>query len=176
MINRLLIAIVIFGSTISPAAAQFPNAGRLNSWTTRPVARRHGAAQPTYVRNIRVGHHQGFDRVVFEFSGVMPNYRVEYLRSRYYESEAGRQRITIAGTVFVQVGLNVIPADEEQLKLHDQKDFIPKGRLKLPTVREIEDAQLFEGYYDFLLGIRVRKPFRVGELADPLRLVIDFKN
>ena len=176
MISRLLIAIVIVAFTVSSAAAQFPNAGKLNTWTTRPVARRHGATQPTYVRNIRVGRHRGFDRVVFEFSGVMPNYRVEYLKSRYYQNEGGTHRIKIAGNAFVEVNLNVIPADDEQLKLSQQKDFIPHGRLKLPTVREIEDAQLFEGYYDFLLGISARKPFRVTELGDPLRLVIDFRN
>ncbi|HKR58349.1 MAG TPA: hypothetical protein VJS64_01350 [Pyrinomonadaceae bacterium] len=175
--SRLLIAIIIvLGLSAFPITAQFPNAGKLNTWTTRAVARRHGATEATYVRNIRVGRQRGFDRVVFEFSGVMPNYRVEYLKSRYYENEGGTQRIKIAGRAFVEVNLNVIPADEEQLKLREQKDFIPQGRLKLTSLLEIEEARLFEGYYDFLLGISARKAFRVTELSNPLRLVIDFRN
>jgi hypothetical protein len=173
--TRLLIALVLSGFLVSSAAAQFPNSGKLNAWTTRPVSRRHGA-EATYVQKIRVGRHQAFDRVVFEFSGSMPNYRVEYLNSRFYEDEGGRHRIRIAGKAFMQVALSVIPGDEEQLKLRDQKDFIPKGRLKLPSVWEVDEATWFEGYYDFLLGIGARKPFRVSELSDPLRLVIDFKH
>lgn len=170
-----LIAAFFCTLVFSSATAQFPNAGKLSTWTTRAVARRH-ATDATYVRRIRVGRHQKFDRVVFEFSGSMPNYRVEYLKSRFYEDEGGTHRITIAGNVFMQVNLSVIPADEEQMRLRDQKDFIPKGRQKFRSVWELEETGLFEGYYDFLLGIRARKPFRVTELTNPLRLVIDFKN
>src|SRR5215204_2635996 len=120
LIRALLIALLFCVLSVSSAAAQFPNAGKLNSWTTRAVARQHGATEATYVRQIRVGRHQGFDRVVFEFSGAMPNYRVEYLKSRYYENEGGRHRIKIAGNAFVEINLNVIPADEEQLKLRER--------------------------------------------------------
>jgi hypothetical protein len=125
---------------------------------------------------VRVGRHQTFDRVVFEFSGSMPNYQVEYLKGRFYENEGGRQRIRIAGNAFIQVNLNLIPTDEEQMKLREQNSFIPKGRLKFRSVWELDEAGLFEGYYDFLLGIRARKPFRVSELSNPLRLVIDFRH
>ena len=172
---KLFIGFGLFGFLVPSAAAQFPNSGKLNAWTTRPVSRRH-RAEATYVQKTRVGRHQAFDRVVFEFSGSMPNYRVEYLNSRFYEDEGGRHRIRIAGRAFMQVALSVIPGDEEQLKLRDQKDFIPKGTLKFPSVWEVDEATWFEGYYDFLLGIGARKPFRVSELSDPLRLVIEFKH
>ncbi len=173
---RLFIALMLCTFVFSSAAAQFPNTGKLNTWTTRTVSRRHEGTGITYVRSVRVGRHQIFDRVVFEFGGSMPNYQVEYLRGRFYENEGGRQRIKIAGNAFVQVNLNLIPTDEEQMKLREQNSFIPKGRLKLRSVLELDEAGLFEGYYDFLLGIRARKPFRVSELSNPLRLVIDFKN
>ena len=174
-IARLLIVVLVLSATAASAVAQFPNTGKLNTWTTRPVSRRH-ATDTTYVRRIRVGRHQTFDRVVFEFSGAMPNYHVGYLRSRYYEDEGGTHRIKIAGNIFMEVNLSVIPSDEEQMRYHDQQDFIPKGRQKFRSVWELEEAGLFEGYYDFLLGVSARKPFRVIELSDPLRLVIDFKN
>lgn len=128
------------------------------------------------MRRVRVGRHSAFERVVFDFSGAMPNYRVEYLKSRFYENEAGTHRIKMAGKAFVQVSLSVIPTDDEQMSLRNQKDFIPKGRLQLPLVWELDDATHFEGYYDFLLGISGRRLFRVTELTNPLRLVIDFKN
>jgi len=174
-ISRLLVALCFCALNAPQAAGQFPNNGKLNTWTTRVVSRRH-ATEATYVRNIRVGRHQKFDRVVFEFSGSMPNYRVEYLKGRFYEDEGGTHRIKIAGNVFMQVNLSVIPMDEEQMRLREQKNFMPTGRQKLRSVWELEETGLFEGYYDLLLGISARKSFRVSELSDPLRLVIDFKN
>ncbi len=174
--SKLLIALAFCALSTPHATAQSVNSGRLNTWTTRTVSRVHEGAGTTYVRNVRVGRHQTFDRVVFEFTGSMPNYRVEYLRARFYDNEGGRQRIKIAGNAFVQVNLNLIPTDEEQMKLREQDSFIPKGRLKYRSVWELDEAGLFEGYYDFILGIRARKPFRVSELANPLRLVIDFRN
>ena len=174
--DQILIAFIFSVLTASTTAAQSPNTGTLNTWTTRAVARTHEGPGTTYVRSVRAGRHQTFDRVVFEFVGSMPNYQVEYLRGRFYENEGGRQRIKIAGNAFVQVNLNLIPTDEEQLKLREHAAFIPKGRLKFRSVWELDEAGLFEGYYDFLLGIRSRKPFRVTELTNPLRLVIDFKH
>jgi len=174
--DRIIIAFILSVLTASTTAAQFRNTGRLNTWTVRAVARNHEGAGTTYVRSVRAGRHPTFDRVVFEFAGSMPNYRVEYLRGRSYENEGGRQRIKIAGNAFVQVNLNLIPTDEEQMRLREQDSFMPKGRLKFRSVWELDEAGLFEGYYDFLLGIRARRQFRVSELSNPLRLVIDFKN
>jgi hypothetical protein len=175
-ISRLLIALFLCALSTPRASAQSVNTGRLNTWATRAVARTHQGVETTYVRTVRVGRHKTFDRVVFEFTGAMPNYRLQYLPSPFYESEGGRNRIKIAGRAFVQVNLNLIPTDEEQMKLREQEAFIPKGSLKLRSVWELDEAGLFEGYYDFLLGISARKPFRVSEFANPLRLVIDFRH
>lgn len=174
--THLLMTVVVWCFALSSAAAQSVNTGKLNTWTTRAVARTQQEAGTTYIRAVRAGRHKTFDRVVFEFTEAMPNYRLQYLSSPFYESEGGRNRIKIAGRAFVQVNLNLIPTDEEQLRLREQKDFIPKGRLKQRSVWELDEAGLFEGYYDFLLGISARKPFRVSELKNPLRLVIDFRN
>lgn len=175
-VTHLLMAILFCCFALSSASAQFRNTGRLNTWTTRSVARTHQGTETTYVRSVRVGRHQTFDRVVFEFAGSMPNYQVAYLPGRFYENEGGRQRIKISGNAFMQVNLNLIPTDEEQMKLREQSSFIPKGRLKFRSVWELDEAGLFEGYYDFLLGIRARKQFRVTELTQPMRLVIDFRH
>lgn len=173
---KLFLALLLCTFVFSPTAAQFANTGRLNTWTTRTVSRTHEGTGTTYVRKVRVGRHQTFDRVVFEFSGSMPNYQVEYLKGRFYENEGGRQRIKIAGNAFIQVNLNLIPTDEEQMKLRERDSFIPKGRVRFRSVWELDEAGLFEGYYDFLLGIRARKPFRISELSNPLRLVIDVRH
>ena len=174
--TRTFLVLAFLGVAATSAAAQFPEAGKLNTWTTRKVARQHHLTEVTYVRSVRVGSQQNFDRVTFEFTRAIPNYNIVYLRSRYYEDEGGTQRIGIAGSAFVNVTLNQISGDDEQYRLLQLKDFIPKGKLKFASLQELEDAGLFEGFYEFLLGIRGRKAFRVSELSDPARLVIDFKH
>ena len=154
--------------------SQFQDAGELNSWTTRPFARLHG--ETSTVRTVRAARQKGFDRVVFEFDGPVPNYSIQYLKSPYYEGEGGRRRIRIAGSRFVQVTLNQIPVDEKQINFIEAKNFIPKGKLKLPAVSQIEQREFFEGFFDFVIGVNGRKLFRVTELANPARLVIDFKH
>ena len=64
----------------------------------------------------------------------MPTTRLEYSPSPFYESAGGRNRKTISGKAFMQVNLNLIPTDEEQLKLRVTKGFHSEGRLKLLSV------------------------------------------
>jgi hypothetical protein len=157
-------------------SAQPKNTGKLNTWTTRSVERLHETTEHTYIKVVRAANQKGFDRIVFEFEGPMPNFNIKYHPSRFYEDEGGRHRIKIAGNTFVEVHLHVIPVDEQQLKFSQAEGFVPKGRLTLPMLWEVEEAGFFEGYYEFLLGVKSRKGFRVTELANPSRLVIDFKH
>lgn len=170
----LFATIVLLAGAVS-ASAQNKNAGKLNAWTTRPVARIHESGETAHLRVVRAAKQKGFDRIVFEFTGSVPNYTVEYHPSRFYEDDSGRREIKIAGRTFVHVNLNSIPVDEEQLKFTESPDFAPKGRLKLPMLWEVEAAGFFEGHYDFLLGLKARRMFRVTELTNPSRLVIDFR-
>ena len=158
------------------SSAQLKNSGKLNRWTSKPVEQRYESDQLTRIRTVRAATHKGYDRIVFEFTGPMPNYSVKYHPSRFYEDEGGRHRIKIAGGTYVHVNLNLIPVDEEQLKFSQAADFTPKGRLKLPVLWEVDEAGFFEGHYDFLLGIKSRRLFRVTELQNPARLAIDFKH
>ena len=157
--------------------AQIDNAGTLNTWTTKPFSRAHNSSnQASYIKVVRAAKQNGFDRVVFEFEGPFPNYRIEYLNSRLYDTEAGRQHIRQAGNVFLQITFFVIPTGDEQLKFTEAKNFVPKGRLMMPSLQSVKDKVLFEGYYDFLMGVSSRKPYRVTELSNPSRLVIDFRH
>ena len=162
--------------SIISAPAQIGNVGKLEQWTTKPRSREHTSGELIYVKNVRTAKNEDFARVVFEFERTIPNYRVEYLKSRFYQGEADRVRIKTAGNAFVQVEFFTIPTSEEQLKFTDAKGFRPKGRLRMPSVLSVTDMGLFEGFYDFVIGVGSRKPFRVIELSNPARLAIDFKH
>ena len=158
------------------AWAQFDDNGKVGTWTTGPVARRHEQSENPHLKVVRVAKQKRFDRLVFEFTGPMPNYSIRYLKGRFYEDEGGSHRIRIAGTAFMQVTFNQIPMDEIQAGFSTGKKFSPEGRLKLPALQEVQEKTLFEGFYDFLLGIRSRRAFRVTELQNPARVVIDFRH
>jgi len=169
-------ALVVFVLSLS-AAAQIDNAGSFNTWTTKPFSRAHGpASESSYIKIVRAAKNASFDRVVFEFQGPVPNYRIEYLKSRIYENESGRHRIRLPGNVFLQLNFFVIPFDDTQEKYTDARNFVPKGNLAMRSLRSVKDETIFEGYYDFLVGMRSKVPFRVTELSNPSRLVIDFKH
>jgi hypothetical protein len=174
--QRSLTVIVTLFLTLCSAPAQIGNVGKLEQWTTKPRSREHTSGELIYVKNVRAARNKDFDRVVFEFEKQIPNYRVEYLKSRFYQGEAERVRIKSAGNAFVQIEFFTIPTSEEQLKFTEAKGFRPKGRLHLPTVQSVTDMGLFEGFYDFVIGAGARKPFRVVELPEPARLAIDFKH
>jgi len=163
--------------TFFAASAQIGNTGTLDTWTTQPVSREHNQArQLSYVRIVQAAKQNNSDRVVFEFVGPFPNYRIEYLKGHFYDGEGGRERIKSAGNVFVQVEFNMIPAADEQLKFTEAKNFVPKRRLRMVSVQSVADQGLFEGFYDFVIGLSSRKPFRVTELSNPARLVVEFKH
>jgi hypothetical protein len=157
------------------ASAQPQNIGTLDTWT-KAFSRAPVLSEVTHLRQVRATSQKTFDRVVFEFDGSIPNYNIKYLTSRIYEDLDGKHRIKIAGKVFLQLELFVIPYDERQDEFAKRKGFSPKGRLKMPSFREIDDKGTFEGFYDFLFGMSSRKVFRVSELSNPARLVIDLRH
>ena len=172
----LLTSAIIMSSSLM-VAAQLGTVGELNTWTVKPVSRDHGPAREnTYVKKVRAARKKDFDRLVFEFEGAFPSYRIEYLKSHFYESEGGRQRIRTAGRAFLLLTFIQVPADDKQVGFSEAKGFIPKGSLRLPSLSSVDDKELFEGTYDFVAGVSARKPFRVTELSNPDRLVIDFQH
>jgi len=172
----LLATLFILAATL-PATAQFGTTGKLDTWTVKPVSRdQEPSSENTYVKTVRAAKQKDFDRLVFEFEGAFPHYRIEYSKSRFYESEAGRKRIRTPGRAFLILSLLQVSADEKQVALLQTKGFLPKGNLHMPSLWSIDDLELFEGIYDFVAGVGARKAFRVTELRNPSRLVIDFKH
>ena len=48
--------------------------------------------------------------------------------------------------------------------------------MNFPSLMQIQKGVWFEGIQDFLISVNVEKTFRVQELKNPSRLVIDFKH
>lgn len=127
-----------------------------------------GPAQVTQ-DDLRVGLHDGYDRIVFEFTSItLPGYRIEYLSGSAHQCGSGMP-VPLAGGAVLSVTLrNTVAHDGSGptvINLNPTPGF--------PTLRELRQTCDFEGVVAWAAGIVSQKPFRVTELTNPTRLVID---
>jgi hypothetical protein len=123
-------------------------------------------------REMRVAKQKGFDRVVFEFAENVPNYNVHFEKPPI--TNYGGDDLKMSGKAFVVVQFHLVsyPEDADTSKIVLE---IPRNKLSVPVVTEIKNSEWFEGYLSFAIGLKRRTPFRVQQLSNPARLVIDFK-
>jgi len=170
----LTAALFVLLSSLS-ASAQPQNIGKFDT-CTKAFSRAHAQPAVIHLRQVRATRQKLFDRVVFEFDGLVPSYNIKYLAARIYKDLDGKHRIRIAGNAFIQIEMFVIPFDDIQGNFYQSRGFSPKGGLMMPSLRQVEDKGEEEGFYDFLLGVSSRKLFRVTELSNPARVVIDLRH
>jgi len=141
----------------------------LGSLTNTATIRRTTGAEAT-LRKVRVGRHDGFDRIVFEFDGARPAYTV---RSTGVATTGGAGApIPAGGTTALQIDIAAHTVDMEAAdfpRTFDNAVLTPR----YPTLRTLRYGNEFEGLATFGAGLRARTGFRVLELSNPTRLAID---
>ncbi len=176
--KKLIICLSIICSAVISISAQFDNEGKLKVWTTGNVQRSYWQDFDeedlvSALCKVHLAKHKEFDRIVFEFDGGKLQYVIQYLPSDIYSTEGGDRKIQIAGNVFMLVSIYGMGAfDEMPCKL----GTYPKKKLNFPSLMQIQEGVWFEGIQDFMIGVKAEKTFRVQELSNPSRLVIDFKH
>jgi hypothetical protein len=122
---------------------------------------------PTLV-DVRAGGHAGFDRVVFEFRGAVPEHRVQYV-DQLVEDGTG-DPVSVAGAANLEVVFEGANAHEENgSPTLTRRRFSPG----LPAVKEIAQLGDFEAVVSYGIGVDRRRPIEVSTLSSPSRLVID---
>ncbi|MBR7744602.1 hypothetical protein KC207_15000 [Phycicoccus sp. BSK3Z-2] len=120
---------------------------------------------------VRVGRHEGYDRVVYEFSGSgLPTYQVEWV-DEPVQSGSGNT-VEVPGDAYLSVRASTveIPTDSQP-----QPQAPGAGRLDGTVVASAEPIWGgFEGYGETFVGVTgEERPFRVLVLEEPTRLVVD---
>ncbi|MBI4302166.1 MAG: hypothetical protein HY664_06140 [Chloroflexi bacterium] len=159
------------GTRASPTAMSAPTATPFVG-TRGPVEKPSPVAPPVaLLTDVRVGRHEGFDRVVFEFKGSPPGYRIEYIQPPIVQDASGLP-VEIEGLAFLKA--RFYPASEFDLE-HGVMVYTGPTEIKpdLPSLLEVERSGDFEAVLTWVLGLRQEVDFRVAELQDPLRVVID---
>ncbi|MCY1030450.1 hypothetical protein OV207_03200 [Corallococcus sp. BB11-1] len=162
------------GSTTATATTDAGSAVAADSaWTLEPAEKKRGEPPSITMRSVRTGTHAGYDRTVFEFEGPrLPGYQVSYVKTPVQDCGSGDD-VPVPGKAALQVRFTLAQLHNEQGQATvAQRTFKPA----LPSVLELARVCAFEGEVTWVLGTTRRAPFRVLELRDPTRLVLDVQH
>ncbi len=142
---------------------------------TEPDTQDPSADAALTVTDVRVGHHDGFDRVVLELGGTgTPGWRVEYVDQPTDDGKG--DVVAVDGDAYLQVMISGsgYPMDT------GVEEYAGPNPVRAGDDGEVEEVLLrgvFEGYTQAFVGVDdERRPFRVFSLEDPTRVVVDVRD
>ncbi|TFV86470.1 hypothetical protein [Blastococcus sp. CT_GayMR16] len=123
------------------------------------------------VSDIRIGRHDGFDRVVFEVGGTgTPGWDVRYVDEA--SSQGSGDSVDVAGDAVLQVSLTGAGYPYET----GVEEFSSAGPLTGAGTEVVTEAVFdatYEGSTVTFVGTTERAPFRVYLLENPTRVVVE---
>jgi hypothetical protein len=123
------------------------------------------------VTDIRIGRHDGFDRVVFEVEGTgTPGWSVQYVDEP--TTQGSGEPVDVEGNAVLQVTLTGIglPGDTGA---DEWSGANPLSVADTDTVTEVVFDSTFEGQTVAFVGTTAEVPFRVYLLEGPTRVVLE---
>ena len=154
-----------------------PNTGQLvppNFNGTLGVAEvQKGLERPVTLQSVSTTACEGFDRVVFEFNTpATPGYHASYIDKPIRQCASGKT-VPVAGDAWIEV--RMVPAQAHTDA--GQATIAQTNRtVNLPNLRQLVQTCDFEGHVTWVLGVCNPKRFRVVELTNPSRIVVDVKH
>ena len=143
---------------------------------TGPVTVKATNTQTALLDDVRVARHEGYDRVVFQFSNALPGYDVRYVDRPIVEDASGKV-VSVKGTAVLRVRMeNALDADLS--KSNAPRTYTGPTRFApgTPEIAELVRTGGFEGVLTWAVGMNDKVDFRVTTLQGPPRLVIDARN
>ncbi len=119
--------------------------------------------------DLRLGDHDGYDRVVFELDGDgSAGWHVRYVDEA--TAHGSGHRVDLAGGAVLEVTLDntLSPADSGVEEYDGPRELAGPG-----TIAEVELIGWFEGYTQAFIGVDAERPFRAFALGD--RVVVDVR-
>ncbi len=174
----LLLFVFAFGANI--AAAQSGSVGKLNRWTFNKISSREKYDEILPVSyKMRVSKNKNFERIVFEFEEKeVPEYTVYYtkppitLDASHIENPAKPTKdeiVKVNGKAFVIISFALsFEVTKTGAKFPAEQNF--------PVLQDFQPVDWFENFFTFAAGLKAKKAFRVQELSNPTRLVVDFRH
>lgn len=152
---------LVAATSFLPAHASLPPTS-----TSTATGNARATGYPT-LTNVRWSAHDSFDRIVFDFTGGTPGYRVAY----------GTLTGLGTGTATSLEGAADLVVDFEFARAHDDngRSTYPLRTLEpnLTSLLQVKWGGDFEGYVRAGLGLRAKVGFRVLVLSGPPRIAVD---
>lgn len=159
--------------TPAPSTAAEPTPAFVG--TLGPVVKPGMPTPASLLTAMRVAHHPGYDRVVFQLDGAAPGYRVDYV-GQVVEDPSGRT-LSLEGDASLHVVLRGATTDTtfQATEGSTPSSYTGPRRLlpDLPSIKEVRVIGDFEAVLSFGVGIDHKVPFRVFTLTNPTRVVVD---
>jgi hypothetical protein len=160
-------------TTVPPATTE-PATPPGPPFSRAPAAAAAGSTRLALLADVRLGTHEGYERIVFEFlPGSRPGYRVRYVRPPIVEDASGMV-VDVDGEAFLSIRIE--PASG--FDLTGDLGEVYTGPTRIDGDGEIEELVRtgdFEAVLNWVAGLEERVPFRVLRLAGPPRLVVDVR-
>lgn len=127
------------------------------------------------VTGIRIGHHAGFDRVVYELGGAgTPGWIVQYTEQAIQDGSGKVVDVAGRSILEVQITGSAYPFDSG-VTPYSGPD--PATDPSAPMITGVYRSGIFEGTTQSFIGVATDRPaFEISALTDPTRLVIDIAN
>jgi hypothetical protein len=128
------------------------------------------------LREVRTGRHDGFDRIVFEFSGAsVPGYRMEWVDGPITSDGSGepievRGEARLAMVLSPASGVDVSGPEFEVIYAGPDRIAVAEQTAALTDLVRTSD---FEAVLTWVAGADAPAPFRVQTLSSPTRIVVD---
>jgi hypothetical protein len=163
--RSILVALALSAGAVALIGALPASAADLGPFTCTDKSGGAAGASAT-VYDIRIAHHNGYDRLVIGFptANAMPQYQLTRQATATFVRDASGQPVTLNGSAGIRAVLrnaDITPGAPTDLKP------------ALPAIREVAQIGNFERVVSYGVGLATPACFRVLELSGPTRLVID---
>jgi hypothetical protein len=120
---------------------------------------------------VRAARHDGFERIVFEFAGAtLPGYKVSYIDRPVRQCGSG-EVVSLPGDGWLEIKLQPAYAHTEEGRPTVSRVM----DVGLPNIRRLTLTCDFEADVTWVGGLLSPNDYRVAELRNPARLVVDVR-
>ncbi|MDT0276249.1 AMIN-like domain-containing (lipo)protein [Blastococcus goldschmidtiae] len=131
-----------------------------------------GSGPPVTLTDVRLGAHDGFDRIVFELAGEgQAGWQVGFTGAP--RSQGSGLPVDVPGHAVLGITLTNIALPGDAVPGAQPWEV---GNLRVHASAVLDTVvtdTLFEGRYAFFAGLDEQRPFAVGQLTSPQRIVVD---
>jgi hypothetical protein len=143
------------------------------TWIANTRSSEHSVTDIALLGDLRTSMSPAYERIVFVFrSASLPNWHIEYIDKPIRSCGSG-ELVPLAGDACLEIRLE--PTNAHDTAGHPTAPWREK-KFAYRNLLEMKLTCDFEAVTTFVAGLRSPNKYRVLELKDPTRLVVDIQN